>query len=308
MTRVVVGVFPNRGVAEQAVVGLKEAGFDPSRIGFMMRTTEETWQAADAVGVNEVGADVSTGAVTGGVLGGALGAILAATGTFVIPGIGPFISAGILATAIAGGAAGAIVGGLVGLGIPHEEAEYYNRRMQEGAALVMVDAAGRESEARQILLRHGAEDTWSTAPWQRVGEPPTTQAGMSAQSSRAESMMPEAKPLHRTAPIIDRANRESATGQQANEPGAHRPQPPSGGEAEAFGAEHASGGPGEAAGRGSVVGPGDAIQHGPVTDPFAGELQINGPSEGPINYDEPALGQRRSPATSNELPPERKTP
>jgi len=311
MARVIVGVFPNSGVAEQAVVELKGAGFDPQRIGFLMRTTDEARQAANAVSGDAVGADVSTGAVTGGILGGALGAILAATGTFVIPGIGPFVSAGILATAFAGGAAGAIVGGLVGLGIPHEEAEYYHQRVQEGAVLVTVDAAGRESEARQILLRHGAEDTWSTAPWQRVGEPPTTQMGLSAQrlpTDSAESKTPETKPLHRTAPIIDRASRESDTGQQANEASARRSQAPSGGEAGALGAERTSGEPGGVADRGSVVGPGDAIQHGPVTDPFAGKLQVNGPAEGHINYDDPALGQRTSPAAPNELPPERPKP
>jgi hypothetical protein len=243
MAGVIVGVFPNRAAAERAVVGLKEAGFDPQGIGTMVRTAE--------------------------------------------------------------------AGGLAELDIPDEEAEYYNRRVQEGAALVRVDAAGREGEARQLLLRSGAEDTWSTAPWQRPGEPPDTPMGMSAQRPPAQSgqpgepTTPGAKPLHRTAPIIDRTSQGSAEGQRASGTRSGRPQAPSGGEAGALGEGRGGASPGGDVDRGSIVGPGDAIQHGPVTDPFAGELQTNGPGEGHINYGDPALGQRLSPAAPGELPPER---
>lgn len=160
MARPIVGVFADRMSAEQAITDLKDAGFDTSRMGLLMQNREETKRAASDTGVNAVG-----GAVMGGALGGAIGAILAATGTFVIPGIGPFVSAGILATAIAGGAVGAIAGGLVGLGIPREEADYYETRVRAGGVLVTVDPEGHEIEAREILLRNGAEDTWRTAPW-----------------------------------------------------------------------------------------------------------------------------------------------
>ena len=160
MARVMIGLFDDRGSAEQAVIELKAAGFDPDRMGFVMRDQQEARKAADDVG----GAHTGVGAATGGIVGAGIGAILAATGAFVIPGIGPFVSAGILATAIVGGAAGALVGALVGLGIPREEAEYYNRRVEEGSALVTLDPEGRESDARTILLHHGAEDTWRTTP------------------------------------------------------------------------------------------------------------------------------------------------
>lgn len=180
MARVMIGLFDDRGSAEQAVIELKAAGFDPDRMGFVMRDQQEARQAADDVG----GAHTGVGAATGGILGAGLGAILAATGAFVIPGIGPFVSAGILATAIVGGAAGALVGALVGLGIPREEAEYYNRRVEEGSALVTLDPEGREAEARTILLHHGAEDTWRTTPWAlQPGAPGTTGAIQRGQGS-----------------------------------------------------------------------------------------------------------------------------
>lgn len=171
MARPVVGVFTDRMSAEQAITDLKDMGFDPRRMGLLMQNREEGKAAAKDVGVNVAG-----GAVTGGVIGGAIGALLAATGAFVIPGIGPFVSAGILATAITGGAVGAIAGGLVGLGIPRPEAEYYEDRVRAGGILVTVDPEGRDAEAREILLRNGAEDTWHAAPWEtshgRMGATP----------------------------------------------------------------------------------------------------------------------------------------
>jgi hypothetical protein len=160
MARPVVGVFSNSQSAEQAILDLKQAGFDTNQIGLLMRNRGEAKDVASDTGVRAAG-----GAITGGVLGGALGTILAATGAFVIPGIGPFVSAGVLATAIAGGAVGAIAGGLVGLGIPREEADYYESRVRAGDTLVTVDSQGNEMEARQILLRNGAEDTWRESPW-----------------------------------------------------------------------------------------------------------------------------------------------
>lgn len=160
MARPVVGVFKDRQSAERAIEELKQAGFDPNRMGLVMQDREEGKRTESDTGVRVAG-----GAVTGGVVGGALGAVLAATGAFVIPGIGPFVSAGILATAITTGAIGAIAGALVGLGIPREEAEYYENRARAGDVLLTVDPQGREAEARDIFLRNGAEDTWRVAPW-----------------------------------------------------------------------------------------------------------------------------------------------
>lgn len=153
MARSIVGLFPDRASAEQAISDLKEAGFDPRHMGIVMRDREETRAIASDQGVSS-----TAGAVTGSAIGGAAGAILAATGAFVIPGIGPFISGGVLATALAGGAAGWLIGGLLGLGIPREEAEYYQGRVEQGSTLLSVDGSGRESEAQRIMLNNGAED------------------------------------------------------------------------------------------------------------------------------------------------------
>jgi len=153
MARSIAGLFNDRDSAEAAIRDLKAAGFDASRMGIVTQDKGVNQDLAE-----EHGTRATEGAVTGGLIGGSIGALMAATGALVIPGIGPFISGGILATALVGGTAGWLVGGLAGLGIPREEAEYYEGQVQQGRTLVTVDAQGREAEARSILLRNGAED------------------------------------------------------------------------------------------------------------------------------------------------------
>jgi len=153
MARSIVGLFQDRSSAEQAIVDLKNAGFDASKIGIVMQDKKEAKEVQQ-----EHGTQSTEGAVSGGIIGGTAGALLAATGALIIPGIGPFVSAGILATSLVGGAAGWLVGGLIGLGVPKEEAEYYEDRVHNGSVLVTVDAQGRDGEARQILSNAGAED------------------------------------------------------------------------------------------------------------------------------------------------------
>jgi uncharacterized protein (TIGR02271 family) len=153
MARSIAGIFENRADAERAVEDLKGAGFDQNKIGLVTQDKQANQQLAE-----EHGTHSTEGAVAGGLIGGTAGALLAATGALVIPGVGPFLSAGILATSLVGGAAGWLVGGLAGLGIPREEAQYYEERVHGGATLVTVDATGRDAEARQVLLRDGAED------------------------------------------------------------------------------------------------------------------------------------------------------
>lgn len=152
MARSIAGLFPDRQSAEQAIVDLKTAGFDASKMGIVLRDHDASIAVA-----REQGIPSTEGAVTGGLIGGSLGAILVAVGALAIPGVGPFISGGVLATLI-GGTAGWLVGGLATLGIPEDEARYYEGEVQQGRALVTVDAGGRDEEARAIMLRDGAED------------------------------------------------------------------------------------------------------------------------------------------------------
>ncbi len=160
MARSIVGLFNSRAEAEAAIGDLIESGFDSSRIGILLQDRGQTREV-----VAEYGTRSGETAAAGGIVGGTAGALMAATGALVIPGLGPFIAGGIVA-AVLGAGGGALIGGLLGLGIPEEEATYYQEQVGAGRAMVTVDAQGRDDEARAIMLRNGADDRVPTTKYQ----------------------------------------------------------------------------------------------------------------------------------------------
>jgi uncharacterized membrane protein len=86
--------------------------------------------------------------------------LLGAAAALTVPGFGPLVAAGILASALGGAVIGAATGGLVGalvqLGLPEEEARFYEEQLRAGHPVVTVKANGRFYEAHAILRRFGA--------------------------------------------------------------------------------------------------------------------------------------------------------
>lgn len=156
----VVGVFHDREDARDAIEALKDDGFDPDSISILSPDKQATESMAEETGTH-AGSGAATGALAGGLLGG-LGGWLVGIGALAIPGIGPFIAAGAFATALTGAAigagVGAIAGALVGMGVPQEEAEYYEGEVKSGRTLVTVRADGRYDQAQRVLRDHGAYD------------------------------------------------------------------------------------------------------------------------------------------------------
>ena len=172
----VVGVFHERDDAREAIEALKEARFAPDSISILSPDKQTTETMAAETGTH-AGSGAATGAVTGGILGG-LGGWLVGIGALAIPGVGPFIAAGAFATALGGAAigagVGAIAGALIGMGVPKEEAEYYEGEVKSGRTLVAVRADGRYDEAQQILRQRRAYDIESRDASTRsatVGQP-----------------------------------------------------------------------------------------------------------------------------------------
>ncbi|HEY1378237.1 MAG TPA: hypothetical protein VGF55_15665 [Gemmataceae bacterium] len=174
MTRraTVIGVFSDRDKAQAAVDELRQAGFRDDQIGLVSRTQTETVghaaghdHARERAGLPgdtthskwEEGAGI--GAAAGAATGTGLGLAVAAG---LIPGVGPFIAGGtlmaILASAGTGTAVGTILGALVGLGVPEEEATYYESEFKTGRTILTVRADDRSAAAWDILARHGAYD------------------------------------------------------------------------------------------------------------------------------------------------------
>jgi uncharacterized protein (TIGR02271 family) len=150
----VVGVFHDPAQAQQAVRDLKAAGFRDDQIGVVShdKGTKQT---------DTKGAHVAEGAVAGVATGAGIGALWAlGISVGLLPGIGPAIAGGllasVLASAAAGGAVAGVAGALVGLGIPEEDATYYEGEFKAGRTIVTVNATGRSDEAWSILHAHGA--------------------------------------------------------------------------------------------------------------------------------------------------------
>jgi len=155
---VIVGVFDDRNQAQQAVNELKRAGFRDDQIGVAARDEGRTVRHGD-----EEGSYAEEGAVTGVAAGAGIGGLWAlGIAAGALPAIGPVIAGGVLASVLASAAAGAAVGGLagalIGLGIPEDEAGYYEDEFKAGRTIVTVKTDGRFNDANDILRRFGAYD------------------------------------------------------------------------------------------------------------------------------------------------------
>jgi uncharacterized protein (TIGR02271 family) len=152
----IVGVFAQRSDAQRAVSALRQAGFGENEIGMVTQNREGAITTHDGDDNN-----AAEGAAVGAAAGvgvGALWALGIAAG--MLPAIGPAIAGGLFAsilTSAAGGAAvGGLVGALVGLGIPEDEAEFYESEVKAGRTIVTVKTDRRRPEAIDILQKHGA--------------------------------------------------------------------------------------------------------------------------------------------------------
>src|SRR5437899_8759448 len=94
---VLVGVFAERGRAEQAIRELIRAGFHADQVGLLTRQ-EKADRGATPVGDYE-GVE-AIGTVAGGITGTLVGGALAGAAVAGIPGIGPLLAAGLLAVLV----------------------------------------------------------------------------------------------------------------------------------------------------------------------------------------------------------------
>lgn len=151
----VVGVFYTRSEAETAINDLRDAGFSDDSIGMIARDAE-----GHMINERDQETLAGEGAAAGAVVGAGAGALVGLgvlAGT--IPVIGPVLAIGTLGTVLLSAAGGAailgLVGALIGVGIPEDDARYYESEVHGGRFLVTVEAGGRTAEAWSILHRSG---------------------------------------------------------------------------------------------------------------------------------------------------------
>jgi len=165
-----VGLFANRQDAETALSRLRDSGFNMDKVSVVARNSDTQDVAGKRVDQDkdeQVKGGAGAGAVAGATTGGLIG-LIGSLGVLAIPGVGPVAEVGIvLANTLLGSgigaAGGGLVGALIGWGVPEEQANYYNTRLNEhGHYLIMVEGTQRDIQtAESILGNHGIQD-WNT--------------------------------------------------------------------------------------------------------------------------------------------------
>lgn len=188
MVKTIVGSFDSFNEAHQVANELRAAGFLDNDISIVANNAEGAYQNDERIddttttrttGTNDADDTSATakGAVAGAVVGGGAG-LAASLAGLAIPGIGPIIAAGPIVATLAGAGTGAVAGGLIGglvdLGVPETDAEYYAEAVRRGGALVTVRAdESRAEEAADIMRDRGAVDIqrrverWREHGWER---------------------------------------------------------------------------------------------------------------------------------------------
>lgn len=115
----------------------------------------------DAIENSRMPEGTSTGAISGGLLGALIGG-LTLVGSVALPGAG-LLAAGPIVGALTGGAIGAasggVIGALIGAGIPENEAQEYEKALQQQGNVVVIAHIHRNqsSQIRSIFERYGAK-------------------------------------------------------------------------------------------------------------------------------------------------------
>ncbi|MDD2555813.1 MAG: hypothetical protein PHX16_05570 [Syntrophaceticus sp.] len=157
MGSIVLGVFDDRGQAEQAAIGLRDKGYHKD-ISVVARDEGKEDTQETRMGRGEEDNSPMAGITTGGTLGGLAG-LAAGAGALVIPGIGPLLAVGPIAGLLSGAAAGGIAGGLIDWGIPEAEGRQYEEDIRQGKTLVSVQGSDeRLNDAADLMRHHGAYD------------------------------------------------------------------------------------------------------------------------------------------------------
>jgi hypothetical protein len=172
--RIVTGLFRDRDSAERAYASIEGRGYGRDDVDLLMSEEARRRHFGDGR-ESELGTKAAEGAGIGAAVGGGLGALLAglaAAGVIALPGIG-LLAMGPIAAALAGGAIGAagggLLGGLIGYGIPEEQARRYESGLRQGH-IVMGVRPRSDEDARYF------DQEWRTAGGEDIYCPPGRRA------------------------------------------------------------------------------------------------------------------------------------
>lgn len=200
MSQTVIALYDDFTTARRVVEDLVDAGFSRNNISIVANDAsgEYSRYLADH-DMDEDDVSAGEGAGFGAVVGALVG-----LGAALIPGIGPVLAAGPFAAAAmaglgaaAGAATGGIVAGLVDLGVPEEEANYYAEGIRRGGTMVSITTdESSVNRAQDIMNRHnpidleGRATSWRESGWTGYSEraAPYTVDAISSERDRWRTM------------------------------------------------------------------------------------------------------------------------
>lgn len=146
-----VATFSDAQQAEQAMSELHRQGFEDKEISLITKDHRKESERGQG-GHHDT---VTDGTGWGAGIGAGAG-LLASAGLLAIPGIGPILALGPLAATLSGAAVGGLTGAFVDWGMPAKEGEHLQKEVQEGRAVILVDAP--DSRKAEDILRKDAQE------------------------------------------------------------------------------------------------------------------------------------------------------
>lgn len=172
MARTLAAAFSDRQAAQRAVVDLQAAGFDATRITMSGGARQSARAPSRRRGLNS-----TLGAVVGALVLGTGGALIGWAADVSLlnpPGDRALL---VVFLAIVGGMVGWLAGGLALTSLPIFSTEPAGQRDDAEAVVLSVQAGGRQTVARHILVRNGGRELQSrhrmlpASPWRDRAAP-----------------------------------------------------------------------------------------------------------------------------------------
>ncbi|WP_435021908.1 general stress protein [Tundrisphaera sp. TA3] len=164
--RTVVGLFDARSGAEAAIRRLQADGVDRDSISVAMKDVREASSISESTGVGDLSDEGATAGLVSGAGVGALIGIALVGSTVLLPGLGTVLIGGPIAAALTGAgigaASGGLIGGLIGAGIPEEEAQHFSSAIESGGIFVSANVPDDQvATVRRVFDEEGSTRTYA---------------------------------------------------------------------------------------------------------------------------------------------------
>ena len=214
--KTVVGLFDSMPHAEKAMRDLEAIGIARNDISVAANNSDGRY-ATGNVGTTTDAPNTVAETTKGAIEGAGVG-LVAGLAALAIPGLGWLAIGGWLTTTLVGAAVGAAVGltgALMGVGVPHEEAEYYNEGVRRGGTLLAVKAPDNQAQqVAEILGDDGAVDIDERADLYRQEGFIPTQAPVQTNTTPVAAAAAPARTVQanvNTQPVTTNLDREGET-------------------------------------------------------------------------------------------------